>query len=249
MIGFFRLLAAERLKLFKSFIWILIPLSPLLSLAIGMLMTLDVPESAGSCAQYAQLTSIMSSFHALLFLPILTGILSAFVCRYEHVGGGWKQLLTLPVSRVGLYLAKFSAVALLLAITQLLFLAAVVLAATHQGIIDGLPWDILFIGVGSGWLACLPLAALQLLVSVSWSSFAAPLVINVMLTLPNMLIINSEQFAPFYPWAQPMLAMLSFDDQQLGGLTLPLENLLITVMASFILFLSAGLLYFRRKEI
>jgi len=246
MIGFLRLIAAERLKLFRTFIWILIPLSSLLSLALGMLISFDSSDAA---AQYALLIASMASFHAMLFLPILTGILSAFVCRYEHVGGGWKQLLTLPVSRIGLYFAKFSVVAILLAITQLLFLGAVIIAASYRGIDGALPWEMLLKGIGSGWLACLPLAALQLLVSVSWSSFAAPLVINVMLTLPNMLIINSERFAPFYPWAQPMLAMLSFDGDNFGAFALPLESLLITITSSFVLFFAIGLLYFTRKEV
>ncbi|WP_054026196.1 ABC transporter permease [Bacillus sp. FJAT-28004] len=246
MIGFFRLVAAERIKLFKTFIWILIPLSSLLSLALGMLISFD---SSDASAQYALLIASMASFHAMLFLPILTGILSAFVCRYEHVGGGWKQLLTLPVSRIGLYFAKFSVVAVLLAITQLLFLGAVIIAASYQGIDGPLPWEMLMKGIGSGWLACLPLAALQLLVSVSWSSFAAPLVINVMLTLPNMLVVNSERFAPFYPWAQPMLAMLSFEGDNFGAFALPLENLLITITSSFVLFFAIGLLYFTRKEV
>ncbi|WP_053372975.1 ABC transporter permease [Paenibacillus sp. FJAT-27812] len=246
MNAFFRLVASEHLKLSKSFIWLLLPTSPLLSLAIGLFVSLD---STLDLEKYAMLVSAMAAFHAMLFLPILTGILSAFVCRYEHAGGGWKQLLTLPISRTGLYFAKFTVVALLLAFTQLLFLGAVLLAASYQGIGGSLPWGMLLAGIGGGWLACLPLAALQLLVSVGWSSFAAPLVINVMLTIPNMLILNSERFAPFYPWAQPMLAMLSFSDQEFGGFGLPLVNILVTVTGSFIVFLAAGLLYFKRKEV
>jgi hypothetical protein len=247
--AFFRLVASEHLKLSKSSIWLLLPISPLLSLAIGLFVSLDNVDTSWELGKYAMLVSAMAAFHAMLFLPILTGILSAFVCRYEHAGGGWKQLLTLPISRTGLYLAKFTVVALLLAVTQLLFLGAVMIAASYQGLGGDFPWGMLLTGIGGGWLACLPLAALQLLVSVGWSSFAAPLVINVMLTIPNMLIINSERFAPFYPWAQPMLTMLSFTDQEFGGFALPLVNILVTVMGSFILFLTAGLLYFKRKEI
>ncbi|WP_138754927.1 ABC transporter permease [Paenibacillus sinopodophylli] len=249
MATFFRLVAAERLKLSKSYIWVLALLSPLLSLAIGILLSPDSIGVSSVQEKYMLLASSMASFHAMLFLPILTGILSAFVCRYEHVGGGWKQLLTLPVSRNHLYFAKFSIVAAVLALSQLLFLAAVYAAAAYHGFASDLPWSTLLTGVGSGWLACLPLAALQLLVSVSWSSFAAPLVINVMLTIPNMLIVNSEHIGPFYPWAQPMLAMLSFSVQDSGAFALPLENILITVLGSFALFLAAGLLYFNRKEI
>lgn len=249
MNGFLRLVASERLKLSKSFIWLLVPLSPLISLAIGLLVSLDTFEPSWEHGNYALLVTAMASFHALLFLPILTGIFSAFVCRYEHSGGGWKQLLTLPISRTALYFAKFIAVATLLSITQLLFLGAVILAGAYQGINGSIPWGMLLTGVSGGLLACLPLAALQLLVSAGWSSFAAPLVINVALTVPNLLIINSVKFGPFYPWAQPMRAMLVYGGEDFGGFALPLENILITVAGSFVVFLAAGLVYFNRKEV
>jgi hypothetical protein len=249
MTGFLRILASERLKLSKSLIWLLIPLSPLLSLAIGLLVSLDSVDAAWEHGKYAILVSAMASFHAMLFLPILTGIFSAFVCRYEHGGGGWKMLLALPVSRTALFFAKFAVVAVLLAVTQLLFLTAVFIAAAYQGIDGTIPWRMLLTGVGGGFIACLPLAALQMLVSIGWSSFAAPLAINVALTVPNMLIINSETFGPIYPWAQPMLAMLWYGDESFGSLALPLEHIFITILGSFVVFLAAGLIYFKRKEI
>jgi hypothetical protein len=249
MRSFVGLLNAERLKLGKSFIWLLVPISPLLALLFGVLANLDSYSGDGAIAQYQVMISLMSMMHAMLFLPLLTGIFSAFVCRYEHAGGGWKQVLALPVSRTGLYAAKLAMVAALLVITQLLFLVSVLAAAKYQGIEGAIPWAMLLKSTIGGLFACLPLAALQMLVSVGWSSFAAPLVINVMLTLPNMLVVNSEQFAPFYPWAQPLLAMLVFDQTDMNALSLPWENVLITVIGSSVLFLAAGLIYFNRKEI
>lgn len=246
MRSFTRALAAERLKLSKSFIWLLIPISPLIALLIGMLVNLEYTEPE---LNSAVIIASMASFHAMLFLPILTGILSAFVCRYEHSGGGWKALLSLPLSRPALYIAKFTVVAGLLAVTQLLFVGAVIAASAYQQIDGGIAWTLILQSTISGWVACLPLAALQLWVSTGWSSFAAPLTINVMLTLPNMLIINSAKYGPYYPWAQPALAMLSVDPKSFGALTLPLDNILITIGGSFIVFFLGGMLYFSRKEI
>jgi hypothetical protein len=246
MASFLQIVASERLKLFKSAIWLLIPISPLLAGIIGIFVSFDNVQPA---ERYPVLLGAMSIFHALMLLPLLTGILSAFVCRYEHGGGGWKQLLTLPVSRTGLYAAKLLIVALSLAATQLLFLAAIIAVAAYHGIASDIPWRMLLAAVGGGWLACLPLAALQLSVSTLWSSFAAPLVINVMLTLPNLLIINSKQFAPYYPWAQPALAMVHSISTEFGAFALPLNSLLITVLGSFAVFLAAGLIYFNRKEL
>ncbi|GKU77892.1 ABC transporter permease [Paenibacillus sp. L3-i20] len=246
MRGFFRLLASERMKLSRSYIWLLIPVSPLLSLIMGMLSNLNEYPSD---QHYSALHSIVTTLHALLLLPILTGIFSAFVCRYEHSGGGWKQLLSLPVSRTGLYAAKFVLVVIMLALTQLMFMGAVVISVHYQGIAGGVQWGQLIPNVISGLVACLPLAALQLWASIGWSSFAAPLAINVAMTVPNILIVNSATYGPYYPWAQPALAMISSKDMEFGAFTLPMESMMITIAGSFILFCAGGLIYLKRKEV
>lgn len=242
------LLASERLKLVRSPIWLLVLVSPILALTAGFLSSLDdvAPE-----ARYLILQSSVFTVHAILLLPILTGIFASFVCRYEHSGGGWKSMLSLPVSRTGLYAAKFITVALLLAVTQLLTLVSLIISVKFQGIEGGMDWGAAISATVSGWVACLPLAALQLWASIGWSSFAAPLAINVAFTLPNMLVVNSERFSPFYPWAQPSLAMLSSGggSMDFGGFTLPLVNILGTVLVSFVVFLCGGLMHMRRKEI
>ncbi|MFD0617434.1 ABC transporter permease [Paenibacillus sp. GCM10027629] len=246
MKSFMGLMASERLKLSRSPIWILVLVSPLISLIIGLMASLD---DTPALIHYVQLQSVVFTLHAMLLLPILTGIFSAFVCRYEHSGGGWKSLLCLPVSRTGLFMAKFSIVVLLLAVTQLLMLASLAASVSFHNIPGGMNWELTLPAIISGWVACLPLAALQLWVSIGWSSFAAPLAINVALTLPNMLIVNSAQFGPYYPWAQPSLAMLTHSEMDFGAFTLPIENILITITCSFILFFIGGLLHLKRKEV
>ncbi|MCR2804110.1 ABC transporter permease [Paenibacillus soyae] len=244
--SFMGLLASERLKLAKSPIWLLVPVSPVLAMLIGIFSNLaDVAPGE----RYMILQAGVFTLHALLLLPLLTGILSSFVCRFEHSGGGWKSLLSLPVSRTGLYAAKFITVAVLLAAVQLLMLAALVVAVEYHGLDGGIDWGLAIPAVASGWAACLPLAALQLWASIGWSSFAAPLAINVAFTLPNMLIVNSETFSPFYPWAQPSLAMLSSGTMDFGGFAIPLETVLLTIAGSFLVFLFGGLMHMRRKEI
>lgn len=245
MAAFMRLLASERLKLSRTFIWLLVPISPLLALFLGVLSN----SIEGTPAeQYEGLYSSMALFHAVLLLPILTGVFAAFVCRYEHAGGGWKQLLALPISRKSLYFAKFWLVSELLIGVQLLFLAAVLITGAARGLHE-IPWNFMLLGLLGGWLACLPLAALQLWASTSWSSFAAPLTINVMLTLPNILVINSAEYGPFYPWAQPTIAMLALGSENYGAFTMPTMNLFMTIIGSLLLFIIGGLLYFRAKEI
>ncbi|GJM80679.1 hypothetical protein HMSSN139_31750 [Paenibacillus sp. HMSSN-139] len=189
---FLNVLAAERLKMARSRVWLVLLASPALSALVGVLV--DLPDGVDAGA-WPLLISGMSMLHGLLFLPIMSGLFPSFLCRYEHTGGGWKQLLVLPVSRSAVYLAKFTVVIGLLAISQLLFLAALLLVALVQGISGPLPWGMIATSLIGGLIACLPLVALQLGVSLVWSSFAAPLAVNVSLTIPNLLIINSAKIA------------------------------------------------------
>jgi len=237
-----RLFHAERLKLKKSSIGLLTMISPILAVLIGLLMSEQQPPEI----QWLYLWSTMSTAHAILFLPLLAGVFSAFICRYEHMGGGWKQVLALPVPRSSLYTVKFTHVALLLGLTQVFFLIGAIAVGVIKGYVAPIPWSDLLRAFFSGWLATLPVAALQLFVSVSWSSFAAPLAINVMLTLPNMLIVNSEKYGPWYPWVQPALAMNGVD--KYGAFNVSLSTLLFVIIGSFLLFLISGLVYFSRKE-
>ncbi|WP_121610947.1 ABC transporter permease [Mesobacillus foraminis] len=238
-----KILRSELLKLRKSSIWLLIFVSPALSTVIGY------AESAEAPHEWMLTLTYMAFTHGLLFLPLLTGVFSAFVCRYEHTGGGWKQLLAMPVSRGKVYLAKLMLVIGLLLATQLLFAGGYILAGLAKGYEPSIPWKMIGTSIFGGLVACLPLAALQLFVSTAWSSFAAPLAINVIFTLPNILVVNSEKYGPYYPWAQPFLAMLPSAESDFGAMNVSLETLLFVIAGSFLLFFASGFPYFLRKEV
>lgn len=243
-----RMLRSEWLKVRKSVIWLLVTISPILAGLVGWL-SLSANETGGEFPWLIAL-SIIASLHGMLFLPLLTGVFAALLCRYEHAGGGWKQLLALPVSRTQVYVVKFLYVMGLIALTQLLFLAVLLGIGFSQGGGSSIPWSDLLGSAGRGWLACLPLAALQLFVSTAWSSFAAPLALNVIFTIPNILIANSADYAPYYPWVQPMLAMIPRNaGYDFGAFTLPSLTLLSVVLISFVVFFTAGWTYFSRKAI
>ena len=239
-----KLFRSEFLKLRKSSIWLLIFVSPILSLLLGLGEVDELEQN-----HWTATLSMMTVSHAIFFLPLLTGIFSSFICRYEHVGGGWKQLLSLPISRRQVYIVKILIVSLLIALTQLLFIGGLFSIGWMKGYPTAIPWGIVFSSVFGGWLACLPLIALQMFASVAWSSFAAPLAINVIFTIPNMLIVNSAKVGPYYPWAQPFLMMMPNSSESFGALNASTETLFIIIFGSLLLFLGSGIGYFMRKEI
>lgn len=240
-----RVLSAETVKLSKRYVWLLTLVSPVFAILIGMLASTE-----GEKMSWDFLLSVMGAMHSMLFLPLLSGLFTAMLCRYEHYSGGWKQLLALPVSRSSVYLSKFIVAAVLLAAVQVLFLLCLLGVGWWREAGGPLPWELLLPRIIGGWLATLPLAALQLAVSQAWSSFAAPLALNVSFTLPNILIANSATYGPYYPWVQPMIAMSPFgSDESFGAFNLPLESLMIVVLGSFVLFFAAGMISFQRKAV
>ncbi|MFD2614237.1 ABC transporter permease [Paenibacillus gansuensis] len=245
-----RMMQAEWLKVRRSVIWLLLCVSPLMAAGAGYLDT-KAAAAAGPSAGFpwTEMMTVMSVVHAMLFLPLLTGVFSALLCRYEHAGGGWKQLLSLPVTRSQVYAVKFLFVMGLLAAMQLIFLGMMVLLGTVMGGAGSIPWETLLASAGRGWLACLPLAALQLAVSTAWASFAAPLAVNVIFTMPNLLVVNSEKYAPYYPWAQPLLGMLPSGGISPNDFTLSMVTLFSVVAVSFVVFFACGWGYFVRKAV
>lgn len=99
--SFLGVLSSECLKMSKSWVWLAIFISPLLSALIGVLG--EIPDGLDGYHSWLIIIGAMSMLHAMLFLPIMSGLFPAFICRYEHTGGGWKQLLVLPVSRTTVY--------------------------------------------------------------------------------------------------------------------------------------------------
>ncbi|MFD1736508.1 ABC transporter permease [Bacillus salitolerans] len=238
---FMRIFSAEILKWRKTKIYQLILLSPIISMASAVSGEFDMSDNRWLNTYVAMIFT-----HGTLFLPMVTGVFAGYLCRYEHLDGGWKQMLTLPIHRSHLYFVKFTTIMLLIAIMQLLLLPGLFLAGTIKGITDPIPYELLLRGITGGWIATFPLVALQLWVSSAWKSFAAPMAINVIFTIPSILAVNSETYGPIYPWAQPFLAMLPFSEQ--GGIFFfSVQTLVLVIFGSFLLFYIGGLRMFTRR--
>ncbi|CAM4351045.1 ABC transporter permease [Bacillus albus] len=212
----------------------------------GFLTYLKVSDTLASLNNWEFMYTFSSVIHAMIFLPLLTGIFTAFICRHDHLHGGWKQLLVhQPIKRYQLYCTKAIFVALFIIATQLLFLLEIIIVGSICGITSPFPITYILKGLIGGIFTTLPLIALQMWLSVIWSSFAAPMVVCVGLTIPSMIISQSERFGPIYPWSQPLLAMIPTGSET-GLLFISTKSILI-VLISFIVFFAGGLINFNKK--
>ncbi|MTD38705.1 ABC transporter permease subunit [Erwinia sp. CPCC 100877] len=238
------LIHVEIYKLWKSKIIGLLLLVPASIIFIGVTSNLDITAVN---KWFTKLITINLSY-GLLLLPLLTGVFAAFICRYEHAAGGWKQLFTLPVTRTNIYFAKLIVLACLLLISQLLYLVGIFIVGKLLRYTEPFPIEIIWKAMFGGWLASLPLITLQLGLSMFFKSFVMPFALNVMCTLPAILIVNSERFGPYYPWNQPFL-MMNIGGDQNTTFFIPWQQLILVVGGSFLLFFLASCVYINKKEI
>lgn len=240
------LLQSEWYKLRKSKIIGILLAGPIVGLLIGLIQNVDMlPKELN---QWHGTMMMINLTYALLFLPLITGVLAGTICRYEHQAGGWKQLLALPVTRGNVFLSKYLLLIFLVLVIQVLYLGAILGVGFIKGFTDQFPTEIIWKSIIGGWVATFPLIALQLWVSMMFKSFAASFSVNVIFTLPTILAINSETFGPYYPWAQP------FSMMYIGGDTndiffIPWDQLLLVVGGSFLVFFICGYVYFQRKAV
>lgn len=241
-----RVLATEWQKLRPTGVWVPVLAAPAMTVLIGAVERGIYASGQTSHLPWLTVYAAVVHLYAVLFLPLLAGILASLCCRIEHLAGGWKQLFALPVTRTAIYAAKFVYVLLFLALAQ----ALVLLGVWMDGVIvlhlsAPFPWTLLTKGVIGGWVATVPLAALQLWVATWWKSFAEPFALNVVCTIPATAIIGSSTFAPIYPWSHPMLAMLPGAH---GTFSLTTETA-TTLLVAGMVFIVGGWLHFATRDL
>ncbi|MGC8230208.1 ABC transporter permease [Pseudobacillus badius] len=206
-------LYVERLKLKRSKLWLLYIIGPLLGVLlayINFLKNYDLFMQPGD-NEWIEAWTQAALFMGPFILPILVGIYAAFICREEHVGGGWKQLFTLPIKHSAVFLGKFLIVIGMVTVTMLLLFIFFVVIGYVKGIEGSFPIFMLLGFVVKGILACLPLIVLQLIISIRAKTFGVPLAVSIVFTLPAI-IVASTPLGQIYPWTQPMLAMSPEDE-------------------------------------
>jgi lantibiotic transport system permease protein len=237
----------EWMKLKRQRLWIIILFVPLIGCSLGAFnfkTSYEILMKSGHNEWY-QLWTQVTFFYALLLFPILSGIFASFICRVDHLDGGWKQMLSLPVLRKKIYIAKLGVLMTMLLITQVTLLLVYIIVGTLLELSDPIPLSFL-LGAGfNGWLAAFPLASIQLWLSLRTKSFGIPLGLNIFLAFVSLItMILKINF--IYPWAQPSLAMISPTEGK-GIESYPLFISVILIM--FLLTFLLGCRYFIKKDV
>ncbi|MBS5149868.1 MAG: ABC transporter permease [Butyricicoccus pullicaecorum] len=162
---------AERLKLRHSPMWIaffLLPLIPALFGTVNYLGNLELLQE-----QWYSLWTQHTLFSCYFFLPLIIGIYCAYLWRLEHTGYNWNLMLTTPVPRSMLVLAKLSNAVMLTAVvivwTAVLYITAGLICGFGAGTI---PWKEIVEWILGGIAGGVTICAVQMFLALVIRSFA-----------------------------------------------------------------------------
>ena len=201
------LLRAEGMKLQWRIIFLLIVLDTLINSAMGAMQLQSLRDFFPPSWSTLYIHSV--NLHSMFFYPLYSGIVASLLCLYEHKDGGWKITMSLPVPRYKIFYAKYIWLVGILALVQIVFLLGYLGTGYLVKAPERIPWETLLYSVIGGWIGVLPLAALQLMVSIRVRNFGASLAMSIGYVVPNIVLTGFHSaIGAWLPFTIPYYVMM-----------------------------------------
>jgi hypothetical protein len=201
---------SEFLKTKRTASWYLVFSLAFLVSAIFVLTVTGNKPTAGINLWTAVFTEEFKSLN-LLVLPMFTILICTLLPQIEYRNTTWKQVMTSPQHRVGVYLSKFLLLQVLLVLFLLLFLTGsgfytMLIGMGHPTMKlfnSSLQWDFLLTNGVRTYLSVLSVSALQFVFGLTMKNFVAPIVSGFILWLTgNLLLFEMHSpLAHFFPYS------------------------------------------------
>lgn len=207
-----RLLKAERLKLKRSPVWLaflLMPIVPALLGTLNYIGNIDILKS-----EWYSLWTQHTLFTCYFFLPVMVGVYCAYLMRLEHDQHNWNKMLTMPVQRPLIFLAKLITASVMILLSELWIGILFVLSGKLIGMTTPVPLRSVVIWCLFGTLGGTVMAAIQLLVSLCIKSFALSVGISLAGGISGLLFL-AKHLGHIWPYSLMAYGMNSNAPQQM----------------------------------
>lgn len=122
---------AENLKSRHSNMWVAVLILPLLTAAIGAIIYgINASANLYDGAVWQQLWLQTGLFYGYFFFPILIAICASYLWRLEHTNHNWNSLMTTPVSRSTIFIAKLVVLTKSILAAQVLLMVFIIIVGT-----------------------------------------------------------------------------------------------------------------------
>jgi hypothetical protein len=218
---FWHVLRAEILKMRRTLALALAFIAPLSITLMQFGMALQRGPLSFDSSEEAWLYVCQSNLvmWSLIMLPLFVTLETALIAGLEHNNQTWKKLFALPVPRWMTIAAKQFSGLLLIALSCLVLWAlTIVMGLVLQAIEPGFgltgtpPWDSLLIFSALVFLASWLIIAINTWVALNWKSFVVASAFGIIATVSGAMVINSETFGQYYPWAIAGLVGNAFNE-------------------------------------
>ena len=207
-----RLLKAERMKLKRSPVWLIfffMALVPALLGTLNYMNNLDLLKS-----EWFSLWTQHTLFTDYFFLPIMVGVYCSYIMRIEQNNHNWNKVLTMPVSRGAVFVAKLITVGEMVLLSVIWICALFVLSGKIAGITAPIPFTNLAVWCACGALGGIVMAAVQLLLSLYIRSFALPIGIALAGGISGLFAL-AKGFGHIWPYSLMAYGMSANAPQQI----------------------------------
>lgn len=235
MIG--KLLTSDFLKIKRKGLWFLTALGPIGVVALqmvnyGVRKDYLLEQSEDDWGYY------LSNVHSFTPLAIVLGIaiLTSFMASIENETNAWKQLIALPVSKLTVYLSKFTVLAILLFMSSTILMLLSMAYGVFLDLGDSIPYAEIAKFAYYPLFASLPILALQLWIASVCHNQGIPITVGIF----GVIFAYSSFVLPDWMiWKWPSL-MNQWDE--------PVINVMLGVGIGILLYI-IGMIDFARRDV
>lgn len=241
-----QLYKAERRKLKRSPVWLVFFIVPVVPAFLGTMnyaFNIEILQS-----EWYSLWTQHTLFTSYFFLPILLGFYCSYLMRIEKNNHNLTKLLTLPISRKQLFLAKLLSAGKIILLSQAWVGVLFLISGKLVGMKAKPPVGELVIWCLFGALGALVIEALQLIVSLFCDSFALPVGISFVGGLTGLLAMAKGGYGHIYPYSLMAYGMVANNSKQ--QLTVEgYPQFVLVCVWYLVVFTVIGAMIMERKEV
>ena len=191
---------------------------------------------------------------AVFFLPLGAILSTSLITQIEYKNNTWKQLHTLPISYATIYFSKLVVILVLMLLFFILFNIGIYLAAVVPYLLvsatpypqQPIPIDLFLRENALYFVDCLPIVALQYLISLRFRNFLVPVGLGFVCWVGALGAV-SWRFGYVIPYTYTMFNYLK--DVEKTRAIIPDVNIHVLALCYFAVFTALGfVLYVTNKE-
>lgn len=241
-----QLCKAERMKLKRSPIWVLFIVVPMVPAFLGTVNYLNNIEILQS--EWYSLWTQHTLFTSYFFLPILLGVYCSYLIRMEKNHRNLTKLLTLPISRKQLFIAKLISAGSIILLTEAWIGILFLISGKLAGMTAKPPVGELVIWCLFGALGAVVMEALQLIISLFCDSFALPVGISFAGGFSGLMAMSKFKLGHVYPYSLMAYGMVANNSRQ--RLTVEgYPQFVFVCILYLVLFTALGAYLMERREV